>query len=229
MKLLRLLASFLILFSLSTTLFAFTLKPGDLLFQDLECGPLCNAIFTVTHGYHNTDVSHVAMVVSIKPKVLIIEAINKDVHLIPLKKFLARSLDKDKKPRVMVGRLTQPYRHLIPQAIKDAKKWIGKPYNNDYTSNNHDEEFYCSQLIYDAFENANEGKPIFTQDKMNFHDFKTHHTFPSWKAYFKSIKKDVPQGKLGTNPGKISRSPHLKIIHFYGKLQKNTLSQELQK
>lgn len=63
------------LYLYSASLFAFALKPGDLLFQDLECGSLCDAIFQVTHGYHETHISHVGMVISTKPKTMVIEAI----------------------------------------------------------------------------------------------------------------------------------------------------------
>eukprot|EP00121_Abeoforma_whisleri_P005710 Awhi_evm1s5180 len=38
-------------------------QPGDLLFQDLDCVELCDAITSVTFGYENTQVSHVGMVV----------------------------------------------------------------------------------------------------------------------------------------------------------------------
>ena len=37
-----------------------TLKEGDLLFQDLNCGELCDAIETVTQGVDGKDFSHCA-------------------------------------------------------------------------------------------------------------------------------------------------------------------------
>jgi len=40
----------------------FVLQPGDLLFQDLDCGPLCDAIEKVTTGYQGANFSHVGIV-----------------------------------------------------------------------------------------------------------------------------------------------------------------------
>ena len=190
---------------------AFSLKPGDLLFQDLNCGKLCNAIFSVTSGYGNTDVSHVGMLVSSGE---VIEAIGKNVHLTPIKQFLNRG-------PVMVGRLTQPYRHLIPQAINLAKSWIDEPYNYNFTPQNHDKKFYCSQLVYDAFKQANHNVAIFAQDHMNFKNPQTHKFYPAWSKYFNQIHSQIPQGHPGTNPGKMSLSPNIKIIHFYEKLSQD--------
>ncbi|MHC4724324.1 MAG: hypothetical protein ACYS9V_08765 [Planctomycetota bacterium] len=36
-------------------------KEGDLLFQDLDCGPLCDAIEKVTTGYQGSNFSHVGI------------------------------------------------------------------------------------------------------------------------------------------------------------------------
>ena len=213
-----------ILLVISLPLYAFQLQPGDLLFQDIECGHLCNAIFTVTHRYNSTDISHVAMVVETKPKVIVIEAIGKDVHLTPLKTFLHRwhSVDQHGHPRVMVGRLKKPYHSLIPKAIQAARSWLGRPYNVDFTPNNlqaHHQSFYCSQLIYDAFEKANHGHPIFAQDHMSFDNPKTQQFYTGWDTYFQALHRSIPQGKLGTNPGEMSRSPDLHILCRYGHLK----------
>ena len=40
-----------------------SLQDGDLLFQDLNCGELCNAIEAVTEGVNGKDFSHCAIVV----------------------------------------------------------------------------------------------------------------------------------------------------------------------
>ena len=39
----------------------FNLKNGDLLFQDLDSSPLCDAIEKVTQGVNNQDFSHVGI------------------------------------------------------------------------------------------------------------------------------------------------------------------------
>lgn len=227
---------------ISATLFAFQLRPGDLLFQDINCGAMCNDIFTVTHGYANTDLSHVGMVVPIQTKagtmeLKVIEASGSNVHLTPLNQFLARSVDHKNRPRVLVGRLAKRYQTLIPQAIKVAQSWIGSPYNADFTphnlnntktSNPGKNTFYCSQLIYDAFKKANHGKSIFAQHHMTFNNPMTHRPYPGWVTYFKQLHKPIPQGELGTNPGMMSRSRHVKILCRYGYLrQKQNLERNI--
>ena len=41
----------------------FLLKKGDILFQDLDSSPLCDAIELVTKGYDNRNFSHIGIVV----------------------------------------------------------------------------------------------------------------------------------------------------------------------
>ena len=41
---------------------SFQLRPGDLLFQDLDAGPLCDAIEKVTTGYRGANLTHVGVV-----------------------------------------------------------------------------------------------------------------------------------------------------------------------
>ena len=42
----------------------FFLKKGDILFQDLDSSPLCDAIELVTKGYDNRNFSHIGIVVN---------------------------------------------------------------------------------------------------------------------------------------------------------------------
>ena len=65
------------------------LQNGDLLFQDMDCGPICNAIEEVTEGFDGHDFSHIGLVTIQKDSIFIIEAIGKDVHLTPLATFLS--------------------------------------------------------------------------------------------------------------------------------------------
>ena len=219
---------FLSLFALIIILFctslAYSYKPqeGDLLFQDLNCGSLRNAITGVTVGYGDTQVSHVGMVVIIENKPLIIEAIDKDVRLTTLQHFLNRSVDKAHNPRVMVGRLKESYRHLIPSAVEHAKIWLHRPYNQSFAFNNNFKTFYCSQLIYDAFMKANANQPIFHLNTMTFR--KAGKVLPEWESYFKRIGEPIPEGEKGTNPGMMSRSAKIKIIYYYGNLRASNLS-----
>ncbi|TNF67771.1 MAG: hypothetical protein EP298_06770 [Gammaproteobacteria bacterium] len=197
--------------------FTYTPKVGDLYFQDLNCGKLCNAITDVTYGIDNTQISHVAMLIEAGKTPYVIEAIGENVHLTSLQAFLNRSVDSSGKPRVIVMRLKPPYNKLIAKATTQAKKWLNKPYNSDFNPNNHFNEFYCSQLIYDAFLIANNNKPIFKENTMTFKH--NGQTLPAWVNYFNSINKPIPEGKKGTNPGMMSRSDKLEVVYQYGSLR----------
>ncbi|MFZ4400653.1 MAG: YiiX/YebB-like N1pC/P60 family cysteine hydrolase [Bacteroidales bacterium] len=193
----------------------FVPEEGDILFQDLDCGDFCNAVEKVTIGYKGARFSHVAMVVkNEKGEIVVIEAVSKGVSITAFDLFLAKSHDKNNHPKVIVGRLKPKYRHLIPQAVKEAYKLLGRPYDDVFCISNN--KYYCSELIYDAFKNANNGKPIFKLYPMTFKDPDTKQFFPTWVEYFKDLKVSIPEGELGNGPGGISRSNKLKIVHSYG-------------
>jgi hypothetical protein len=67
------------------------LKSGDLIFQNLDCGPLCDAINAVTQGYQGNKFSHMGMVLLRNDSILVIEASGKNVHLTLLQTFLSKS------------------------------------------------------------------------------------------------------------------------------------------
>ncbi len=196
----------------------YQLQNGDLLFQDLNCGELCDGINYVTYGFKNSYVSHVSMIISIKPKPMVIEARSSGVVITSLEDFLNRSLDQDGKPRVMVGRLLPKYQPLIPKAIDYAKEELGKPYNSTFI-NAYGKAFYCSELIDYAFRMANNGKAVFQQNPMDFTNGKTSQILPIWQKYYSALNLQVPQGVQGSNPGEFSRESILKIVFFYGDLR----------
>lgn len=198
---------------------ALELKPGDLLFQDLDCGTLCDSIGEVTYGVNNTYISHVAMVISTdKENALVIEASSHGVVETPLNKFLDRSHDSMGKPMIIVERVIPKYQKLIPKAIQYAKLQLGKPYNDSFVPNN-GKSYYCSELIYQIFLYANNGESIFHTHKMSFNDPKTGHITRDWQEYFKQLKVPVPEGMIGTNPGMLSRESALIIVGKYGNLR----------
>lgn len=195
---------------------AFKLQPGDLLFQDLDCGDLCDGINQATYGYNHTTVSHVGMVVSVTGKEpMLIEAVSNGVQFSSLDKFLVKSQDKEGHPRVMVGRVNRQTATLIPVAIKTARSYWHYPYNPTFSPNA--KGFYCSQLIVKSFFVANHYQPVFLTYPMNFKT--ANNTYPvAWVRYFAELKQPIPQGEAGSNPGMLSRDPKIKIVYFYGDL-----------
>lgn len=188
-----------------------TLLAGDLIFQNLACGPLCDAINAVTQGYQGNKFSHMGMVYLRNDSVLIIEASGKDVHLSTLSKFLSGSQFPH-----YVGRLKPAYRKLIPQALLFSMRQMGVPYDNQYLYGNG--KYYCSELIYDAFKSANHDKPFFKMFPMTYKVPGSDSFFPVWKSYFDQLKMEVPEGQPGCNPGGISLSVKIDIL---GKLKQS--------
>ncbi len=191
-------------------------QTGDLLFQDLDCGPLCQAIEKVTGGYKGANLSHLGIVAkNDKGNFVVIEALPKGVEVAPLETFLNRSLDTDERPKVIVGRLKKNYRYLIPSAIKEAFILEGKPYDKAFAIGNN--RYYCSELIYEIFLRANDAQPLFRLEPMTFKAPDSGVTFPVWEEYFFELGVSIPEGKPGINPGSISRSAVLTVICPYGK------------
>lgn len=181
------------------------LKDGDLIFMDMDCGPLCDAIEAVTEGYKGNDFSHMGMVYRRNDSLYIVEAAGNSVRLTAWEKFR----NYTKKP-LYAGRLKPKYAGLPPKAVAFSLKQMGKPYDDEYVYNNG--AYYCSELIYDAFLFANDGKPFFTLEPMTYRQPGTKEFFPAWVDYYKTLGKPIPQGLPGCNPGGISKSNKIDII-----------------
>lgn len=193
----------------------FALQPGDLLFQDADCGPLCDSIEEVTCGYLGARFSHVGIAAKdANNNYVVIEALSSGVKVSRLESFLGRSLDRDNQPKVVVGRLKPAFIHLIPLALREAFALRGRPYDKLFVINN--DSYYCSELIYEIFLRANDNKPVFTLEPMTFKGPDTGVTLATWREYFSKLEASIPEGKPGINPGGISRSEALSIIYSYG-------------
>ena len=200
----------------------FQLQKGDFLFQDLDSSPLCDAIELVTPGYKGSNFSHIGMVVELgdpycintdynyNDHVRILEAFPTRVRTIRVDSFLNRSLDNNGNPKVIVGRLKVKYAHALSNAIEFANKQLGKPYDDKFLMKN--KKYYCSELIYESFESDN----IFELQPMTFLHPETKDTLKIWKEYYSDLKAEIPQNKLGINPGIMSLSDKIEIVHFYG-------------
>jgi hypothetical protein len=199
---------------------SFKLKVGDLLFQDSDCGPFCDAVEKVTFGINRAKFSHIGLVIANQAgELVVLEAISQGVIETPIDQFLNRSFDIDNHPKVVVGRLKPGFSHLAQAAADAAYLRIGKPYDEIFDIEN--DKYYCSELIYLAFKEANDNQEIFQLQPMTFNDPDTNQPFPIWVDYYKNLGAPIPEGKPGLNPGGISRSEYLDIIHYYGKPDAN--------
>ena len=210
---------------------AFTPQVGDLLFQDLDSSPLCDAIELVTPGYKGGNFSHIGIVVGtnqpplptnpdevcedkyfydLDQDVKVLEALPGGVQITNIDSFLNRSYDINKNPKVIVGRLKNRYQQAIPGAISFLKKQIGKEYDNAFIIDNN--TYYCSELIYEAFLKDS----IFVLHPMTFLHPNNGDTLQAWKNYYSKLGIEIPQNELGINPGIMSLSEKIEIVHIYG-------------
>lgn len=186
------------------------LKEGDLLFQNLNCGALCDAIEAVTEGIDGKDFSHCALVVKINDTIQIVEAIGSEVQLISINNFFARSGDTTNIKNITVARLKNQHQPLLAEAMTEAKQLIGQPYDDAFLLDN--EKWYCSELIYEVFKKANSDNNFFELAPMTFKDPNTGQYFPAWISYYNEMNTSIPEGKPGLNPGLISRSDKIDIL-----------------
>ena len=180
------------------------LREGDLIFQELDCGPMCTAIETVTEGVNGRDFSHCAMVIEEHDSLKVIEAIGAGVQITSMSDFLQRS------NKVLAARLKTSDKGVISRAVKYSKTLLGKPYDYVFLLNN--DQYYCSELLYESFKVANNGKPVFELEPMTFVDPKTKTYYPVWVDYYHALHIRIPEGKPGLNPGSISRSEKLELL-----------------
>ncbi len=199
--------SLLLLPAVSSAVGLNSLKNGDIIFQNLDCGPMCEAIEAVTQGYEGLDFSHMGMVYLRNDSVLVIESIGPGVILTPIDHFLKRTSNAH-----LVGRLKPKYSRLIPKALGYALLCLGMSYDNEFLYDNG--KYYCSELIYDAFKHANGGKAFFKLFPMTYIEPGAHSFFPVWETHFRQLNMPIPEGLPGCNPGGISQSDKVRILGY---------------
>ena len=204
----------------------FQLQIGDILFQDLDSSPLCDAIEIVTPGYNNNNFSHIGIIVELgdpncinpnyiyEDNIRVLEAIPNKVTTTRLDSFLNRSIDSNEKPKVIVGRLKKKYQYSILDAVNFLKSKIGVEYDHYFIKDNN--KYYCSELIYEAFEKDS----VFRLYPMTFIDPITNNTMNLWQEYYNELETKIPEGEPGINPGIMSISENIKIVHKYGEPSK---------
>ena len=190
------------------------LQVGDILFQDLDCGPPCEAIEAVTSGYNGAQLSHNGIITEIKgnkfSQIFVVEAIGERVVKTPLDKFLKRS------NKVIVGRLKPDYTYMISDAINYIENAIlGTPY--DYIFDLENDTYYCSEVIYQGFQSSDSTQNLFAINPMTFNEPNSNNPFVHWVTYYEELNAAIPEGELGLNPGGMSQSDKIDIIYTFEK------------
>lgn len=183
------------------------LQEGDLIFQNSECGGLCQAINQVTPAIYGQHFSHVALLFKEQEEWWVVEATGNHVQINKLDDLIERS-----QGAILLGRLKQPYLDLIPIAIEFAKQQVGLPYDDEFLYDNG--KYYCSELIYEAFKIANNGVDVFELQPMTFKKPGENKYFQNWVEYYQRKGMEIPEGELGCNPGGMGNSEKMEIYKF---------------
>jgi hypothetical protein len=97
--------------------------------------------------------------------------------------------------------------------MEEALQLVGSKYDGLFDAS--DDDYYCSELLYEVFKRSNKDMPLFKLAPMTFIDPATGAVFPIWQQYFDRLGVPVPEGQLGINPGAMSRSGLISIVHDY--------------
>jgi hypothetical protein len=194
---------------------SFSLQSGDIIFQESCSGDLGEAIKDVTtSGIEDYRLTHVGMVWvdEATDSIFVLEATHPRVSKTPLSDYL---YPKGKcAPRSVVGRLKEHFRPLIPSAIEEGKKLIGKDYDDDFDLKN--DKYYCSEFVYLVLLKANHEVPVFALNIMTFKSKENGEFSPNWVTHFQKLGIPIPEGEYGINPGAMSRQTDvIDIVHFY--------------
>lgn len=177
------------------------LEPGDLLFQVGE-GGMTDAIETSTGGAF----SHVGILDdSLFGGVW--EAVPGDgVRHVPLRQFLRKSArDAAGRPMVTVYRVPSLSWDDVKRRVRALE---GRPYDPAFLPGA--EALYCSELVYECYRDSL-GGPLFGTIPMTFKG-PGGRTLPYWTSHYEKLGLPVPEGKPGTNPNDLSRTPFLERI-----------------
>ena len=181
---------------------------GDFLFQDLDCGPLCDAIEAVTPGLGGRHFSHVGLVERRGDSLFVVEAISRGgVVRTPLAEFTGRVRSVGGEPEFVRMRLAPKHAPLLPAALAFCDSVMGMPYDAAYRLDNG--SYYCSELLYDAFRHAQGGTEVFALHPMTFRRPGTEEFDPAWVAYYDELGAPIPEGEPGCNPGGLATGGQL--------------------
>lgn len=159
--------------------------------------------------------SHVAIIVrdTVQEEWGCIEAVTEGVFYRPIVEVIeSSSLDAQSRPKIILARLAEDYQKYIPDAVKYCKKQVGKDYDSVFSLG--EQAFYCSELIYFAFQEG----AVFPLNRMTFKDPIMGETLAIWKEYFKKLGVRIPEGDWGINPGAMSRQPVYQQFYYLGQL-----------
>lgn len=179
------------------------LHSGDLIFLDLDCGEICDAIEDVTlEQFHVSAprLSHVGVLSFDRDsrEWWVFEAWpQRGVSRISLDRFLKRvKSGEDQKDGYYLVRFPASLRSQAIEALKRIRRYFGKPYDSAFVVN--DSDFYCSELVYQSWQG--QGMNPFSLLPMYFGAPESPQG-RIWKEYFADLKISIiPEFLPGISP-----------------------------
>ncbi len=184
--------------------YASFLEEGDIIFEKIPCGSLCDAIIETTPCKPGRMFNHCGIVHKEGASAFVIEAIGKAVKRTTIDDFLKR----DTSAYIYIGRLRAKYKSAIKPAVAQAEKYIGTPYDDAFLPG--DSALYCSELVWDCYQQN--GNPLFSTNPMTFKSPKTNQTYPAWADYYRELHIPIPEGIDGINPCLIANSDVIDLV-----------------
>ncbi len=183
---------------------ALRVQDGDLLFVTATTTGLSGAIDDATAREGAPSFDHVALVASDGEDRVVLHADAKGSRQQPLSEFLAEAEARQR--QVVVYRLEHPEEGVVPDAIAQARRMLGKPYNLTYVQD--EDSYYCSDFIERAFR----AHQVFALQPMNFRNPQTGQFAAYWIDFYRGRGMEVPQDAPGTNPNDMARTPGLRLV-----------------
>jgi len=182
-------------------------KNGDILFRGEKNGSLSTAIDEVTQTGQDHHFSHMGVVELVKGEVMV-------WHATPGKGVVCESIDTfclaNETDSIVLAhfRIKSISDQSIAKALEIAHKLKGQPY--DYTYILESEGYYCSEFVYNLFEQDS----IFQLDPMTFIDPTSGDFHNGWIEHYRKMGLEIPEGQPGCNPNGMAASDKIKLISY---------------
>lgn len=178
-----------------TDISAFDFRDGDVLMQHIP-SYLCSVIADVTDSQY----SHCGIVVYRNGQVYVLEAVG-PVCYTPIRKWLNRGA----LARFAQFRPRNLDRAMIRNAIAEARKMLGKPYDIQYELD--EKKIYCSELVYKAFLRGCR-KEIGKKESLGSLNWKPHEKF------IRHITGgSLPLKRMMVTPESVAQSQELSLVY----------------
>lgn len=166
-------------------------QSGDLIFFDLACGEVCEAMEDVTleqFGLTEPRLSHIGILERLDSgELLLWEAWPvAGVSHTPLNEALKRPSQK-----IFWAPLEEAYREQALKTLKFIKAHEGRAYDSEFLYSN--SRYYCSELIQEAWPSLFQTRPMY----FGAPDSKA---YSIWADYYSKLSMEIPIGKEGVSP-----------------------------